>query len=228
MFIRSALISCMFAAHLYANTGIGIALGSKDFKQPVIKSDNDLNGKKMKTSKNFSFGLSFDHWNNINRIVHIGGSVNIGIVNKTITYTSDELDLKIKNDNLNLELFAKIGIGSRKMKIYTGPGICATRFKPEASFIDMSSGIFDPSNNNKIEFDEKSIFVPFFGVKSGMYFEISSKLSFDISYIWAVTSFNRLESKSFGLNSISPFDSRFFRFKPKVSRAGLSIHYRIS
>ncbi|QEK38170.1 hypothetical protein FZC35_02165 [Candidatus Cytomitobacter indipagum] len=202
-------------AFLSADTGIGIAYGFKNMKNSTIESKSTKQTD-MKHNNNFNICLSFNHWRKIQSNIFIGGDINLGFVKNELTHKDENLDLKIGNNNINLEFCIKAGLGNNRAKLYLGPVICATRFSPKIVYL-----------NKHIDTLEKNILTPFFGFRGGISFMTISKLSLDIYYTYGFSDKKRLESSSFGIKSISEFDSEFFKFKPSLSRVGFAAHYRI-
>ncbi len=206
---------------MFADTGIGVSVGLKDNQQSVLLSKSS--NYQMNSNYNYNLCLSATNWRKLNTGVFIGGDINIGFANKTLNYKDDEIDCKITNNNINFEVFAKLGFGSSKFKVYFAPGFCVTKFIPTISYKTTNNNV---SEMKTIKFEQKNLLIPFAAFKSGISFAIHPKLSLDLGYTIAITNKQKLESSAFG-NPLSNFDKQFFKFKPAVSHISIGCHYRI-
>ncbi len=227
MFLR---FLCLFICFSYADTGIGFSIGFKDGKSILqYKENNNIEKKKMNSTSNFNVCASFDHWRKIKNNIFIGGDINLGLVNKKITYKDNKIDITMKNNNIYTELFVKLGIGTEQVKVFFGPGVCLTRFTPQIEYKTTNDKKSKELTYNSVKLEEKNILSPFAAFKFGMYFKPLPKLSVDIGYIVGFTSKKMLESYEFSVNdSIPEFDKNSFKFSPKISHVSISMHYRIS
>lgn len=202
----------LFCSVMHASTGLGFAFGFKNLNNASIKSKNLIKSD-MKHGNDLTFCLSVNHWRRVMSHVFVGGDINFGLSFDELTYKNDKLDLKIRNNNINLEFDIKVGLGNDAFKMYVGPAICATRFTPKVQYLGTG-----------VKNSEKNIIAPLLGLRGGIELQLQRRVSASLYYTYAFTDEKKLESNVFGMKSISSFDAEFFVFKPRISRVGLALH----